>query len=227
MQMSTTLDYSAAYAQSAAIILLNHKNETPLIWRDDIPAFCLIGGGLKKSETFKQGLGRETWEEIIVDLNQFEEPEFLFELEGYESDTGKVMEHCQIFRMNIGNMPLKLGNEGIGLYWFPYDKVPKNMMSYQGAIIKESYKGPQPDTLQNPVRLSYTSKFQEFAPIHRSEYTMLDEWNAHASVIAKRAAGTLRYDPFKGGEIAQSLLAHAANNNLTATQNLRGMKPNF
>lgn len=209
MKMNATIDYSAAYAQSAAIILLNDKNETPLIWRDDLPAFCLIGGGLNKGETFQQGLERETFEEIIVDLDQYKDKiEFLFELEGYESNTGKIMEHCQIFRMNIGNMPLKLGNEGIGLYWFPYDHVPINMMSYQGAIIKESYKGPQPHTLEDPVRMAFTSKFQEFAHVPRDQYTMLDEWNENANVIAKRAAGTLRYDPFKAREIVSSLLAH-------------------
>ena len=170
-----------------------------MMLRDDMPLFGLFGGA--KDDTDADFLAcaiRETLEETNLppDMVTPDTMRFLLRVNGIDPDTDQIMEDLYIYGLDIGDFPLALGDEGIGIYFFAPDKLPLNVTNYSRDVALRALQGPQPETLQNPVTFIFPGEFEHLLQHPLSDFTALETWNAHPNVIAKRAAGRLKYDPF-------------------------------
>lgn len=176
---------------TVSCVIVNDAGETLLFMRDDMPLWTNIGGYLDEGETFLDALHRETFEEtgckIVIE-------QFVGDFFSPYPNGQYCHEQVYLCRLQDNNVPSIQDNEGVKLRWFAADALPVNMgPRFHKRIQCALSRHPEPLVMITPDHnmlqfLQHTTDFSNFVD--------LDEWNRHPNVMRKRAAGTLKFDPF-------------------------------
>jgi len=114
-------------------IIINDKNQVLLALRDDMPMWNLIGGEVNEEESFEEGLRREAFEEICVEID-------IIKQSGHYNNKDRKNNNVEVkaYLCKIKKGKPKLGNEGVYIQYFDFDKLPKNLIPKQKGRIDDA-----------------------------------------------------------------------------------------
>ena len=117
----------------AGSILVNKKTKKiALVYRRDIGEYSFPKGHLEKGETFDEAMIREAKEELGIEIN----PEDLkiCTVIHYLED-GYIMAYYRVSKFSC--IPyIAEKDKSSDLRWFPYDKLPENIIPYDDKVLQ-------------------------------------------------------------------------------------------
>ena len=185
-----TLDKITRFSASA--VILNNRGRILMLLRDDYPLWVNIGGDVDEGESFEQALRRETKEEAQIDIA----------LSGRyvdffcwcpDLDIGGTFRHERVYVCTPApedGQP-RLGDDGIKLEWLPVHSLPANVPERCRLRILKTFKAIEPFAM----RLDGKNRLETIQALKPEDIYGLDYWLSHPKVLAKKAAGKVRYWP--------------------------------
>lgn len=181
--------------RSSGALVFNSKNEILLMLRDDMPAWCIPGGDLDPGEDWLTGLTREIFEETGIANSAYPTPQFIMNIIHFSVEKQRVTREAHLYKVNIGDNQPILGDEGIEWRFFSIDCVPKNLFTIQDQMISVGMEKLIANDLGHDIQMNFYGSFKNLSDHPIPSWTGFDIWHNHPRVVAKRLAGTLRYDP--------------------------------
>ena len=183
------IDPSLIVRKTACGVIFNDKRQILLIMRNDMPLWESVGGGVDEGETHEQAVIRETKEEIGVDATIKRLIGTFYRRINDLAETG--YRHFKLFELEADVSKIVL-DEHIDSQWFSMDALPENTAPLH--ILCFRYADAGRENVEEITELNNGREHMKTLSVDR--IYGLDLWNKHPKVVAKRAAGEMRFDPF-------------------------------
>ena len=186
------------YIRSTAVIFVNDKGQVPLIMRDDKPIWWIFGGLSEYNETFFGVAKREGPEETNFSPEFFDNVDYVCAVAIHDPETEELMEITQVFRKNIGDATLRLGNEGLCMQYFNANELPQNMQFDHRLFLQQALALPTDGPVHGLQKVYHKPVHQDLADrgLTKNDFYYYAEWTNHDVVQKKRRNQKLRWDPF-------------------------------
>ncbi len=191
----------------ALVLVFNQHGELCLLQRDDSPMHCLLGGRLDDGETFAKACVREVHEETGAELSsEAIDPLAAYHM-GYDENPTAAYGRLYAARIDTSQTKFVLGNEGVGLAWVSWNKLPKNtsfpqalLLNRVSDVIERYLEGTaiprttaEVDSVVH-VCMAAGTAMSNFNKLQIHTRRELLPWRDHPHVVKRRFEGKLIFD---------------------------------